>query len=185
MRPCSSSRSTTSRWHRAAACWSRSAPEARPTGWADHAVTFPTEGDSETIHGRQIDNTGKMPWVVQATKVTIEVRNSNLTSATLLDINGNAKTAGRPTKPGHDRGRTTQGRDVRRPQRPLSHGGWSPTLVKTTAPSWVGKPKVRVETNTGRLTSATGRATHRPVKAGDSSTGIVGIFGEGGRCSSM
>ena len=64
---------------------------ARPTGWADHAVTFTVDGGRETIHGRQIDNTGTMPWVIAATRVTIEVRNASLTSATLLDINGNAR----------------------------------------------------------------------------------------------
>ena len=63
---------------------------ARPTGWADHAVTFTIEGGRETINGRQIDSTGTMPWVIAATKVTIQVQNAGLTSATLLDINGNA-----------------------------------------------------------------------------------------------
>jgi hypothetical protein len=62
----------------------------RPTGWSDHPVTFQTN-PKETIRGRQIDSTGSMPWVVQVTMVTIKVQNPNLTSATLLDINGNAK----------------------------------------------------------------------------------------------
>ena len=65
---------------------------ARPTGWSDHPVTFQTN-KHETIRGREIDSTGTMPWVVQVTMATIEVQNSNLTAATLLDINGNAKTA--------------------------------------------------------------------------------------------
>jgi hypothetical protein len=63
----------------------------RPTGWSDHAVTFSVDGGRETIKGREIDDTGRMPWLVAATKVTIEVRNGGLTTATLLDINGNAK----------------------------------------------------------------------------------------------
>jgi len=63
---------------------------ARPTGWADHAVTFPVDGGRETINGREIDDTGRMPWIIASTNVTIEVRNASLTSATLLDINGNA-----------------------------------------------------------------------------------------------
>jgi hypothetical protein len=62
----------------------------RPTGWADHAVTFETK-DKERIRGRQVDSTGKMPWVVQVTMAAVEVRNSNLKSATLLDMNGNAR----------------------------------------------------------------------------------------------
>jgi hypothetical protein len=61
----------------------------RPTGWADHAVTFQSPA-KETIRGRQVDSTGKMPWVVQVTMATIEVQNSSLKSATLLDLNGNA-----------------------------------------------------------------------------------------------
>ena len=64
---------------------------ARPTGWADHAVTFTVDGGRGTINGREIDDTGTMPWIIAATRVTIEVRNASLTSATLLDINGNAR----------------------------------------------------------------------------------------------
>jgi hypothetical protein len=63
---------------------------ARPTGWIDHAVTFSVDGSREKINGRQIDDTGRMPWIVDGTRVTIRVRNSNLASATLLDTNGNA-----------------------------------------------------------------------------------------------
>ena len=65
--------------------------QARPTGWADHAVTFTVDGGRGTINGREIDDTGTMPWIIAATRVTIEVRNASLTSATLLDINGNAR----------------------------------------------------------------------------------------------
>ncbi len=64
---------------------------ARPTGWSDHAVTFAVDGSHEKIAGRQIDDTGRMPWIIDGTKVTIGVRNKNLASATLLDLNGNAK----------------------------------------------------------------------------------------------
>ena len=64
---------------------------ARATGWADHAVTFKINEGRDTVNGRQIDDTGQMPWVIEATMVTITVRNAKLTSATLLDINGNAK----------------------------------------------------------------------------------------------
>ena len=64
---------------------------ARPTGWTDHAVTFSVERSREKINGRQIDDTGRMPWVIDGTKVKIGVRNANLASATLLDLNGNAR----------------------------------------------------------------------------------------------
>jgi hypothetical protein len=63
---------------------------ARPTSWADHAVTFSIDGSREMIKGRQIDDTGRMPWIIAATKITIEVRNAGLRTGTLLDINGNA-----------------------------------------------------------------------------------------------
>ncbi len=64
---------------------------ARPTGWSDHATTFPINDGRQTVSGRQIDSTGKMPWVIEATNVTITVRNAKLKSASLLDINGNAR----------------------------------------------------------------------------------------------
>jgi hypothetical protein len=64
---------------------------ARPTGWADHAVTFKIDEGRDTVNGRQVDDTGQMPWVIEATMVTITVRNAKLTSATLLDLNGNAR----------------------------------------------------------------------------------------------
>ena len=54
-------------------------------------MTFTVDGGRGTINGREIDNTGTMPWIIAATRVTIEVRNASLTSATLLDINGNAR----------------------------------------------------------------------------------------------
>jgi hypothetical protein len=63
---------------------------ARPTGWTDHAVTFSVDGSREKIAGRQIDDTGRMPWVIDGTRVKIGVRNANLALATLLDLNGDA-----------------------------------------------------------------------------------------------
>ena len=64
---------------------------ARPTGWTDHAVTFSIDRSREKTSGRQIDDTGRMPWIIDGTRMTIGVRNANLASATLLDINGNAR----------------------------------------------------------------------------------------------
>jgi hypothetical protein len=62
----------------------------RPTGWADHPATIQTKGQP-AILGRQIDNPGKLPWVVQVTLLTIELRNPSLKTATLLDTNLNAR----------------------------------------------------------------------------------------------
>ena len=62
----------------------------RPSGWADHTVTFKVNDGKQTVNGRQIDDTGKMPWIIDATRLSITARNSSLAAATLLDINGNA-----------------------------------------------------------------------------------------------
>jgi hypothetical protein len=64
---------------------------ARPTGWSDHEANFTADGGKETIHGRQIDNTGTMPWSIVATKVRVRLRNTKLASAIPLDANGNAR----------------------------------------------------------------------------------------------
>lgn len=66
---------------------------ARPTGWIDHPVTFTVNKGSEKVSGRQIDSTGKMPWVIDGTRVTIGIHNPNLAFATLLDMNGCARRA--------------------------------------------------------------------------------------------
>ena len=66
---------------------------ARPTGWADHKVTFTAEGSKEIIQGRQIDSTGSMPWAIDDTRIRVQLRNTKVTSAIPLDINGDSKTA--------------------------------------------------------------------------------------------
>jgi hypothetical protein len=64
---------------------------ARPTGWADHEATFKADDGKQTIHGRQIDSTGTMPWAVARTRATIQVRNPKLIKAVPLDVNGNPR----------------------------------------------------------------------------------------------
>ena len=64
---------------------------ARPTGWSDHAVTFTVNDGKQTVNGRQIDDYRNDALGHRRDKCQISVRNSNLTSATLLDINGNAR----------------------------------------------------------------------------------------------
>ena len=64
---------------------------ARPTGWTDHEATFKTDGGKQTIHGRQIDSTGTMPWAVVRTRATVQVRNPRLGKAITLDVNGNPR----------------------------------------------------------------------------------------------
>ena len=64
---------------------------SRPTGWLDHAATFKADNGKQTIQGRQIDSTGGMPWLIAATRATVQVRNPRLAKAIPLDINGNAR----------------------------------------------------------------------------------------------
>lgn len=61
---------------------------ARPTGWVDREATFQADGGKTTVHGRQIDSTGTMPWAIVRTKAAIQVRNPTLTKAIPLDPNG-------------------------------------------------------------------------------------------------
>ena len=73
---------------------------ARPTGWVDHEATFTADGGKRTIHGRQIDSTGTMPWAVAVTRATVQVRNPTLATAVPLDINGNPRGTSRVKRTG-------------------------------------------------------------------------------------
>jgi hypothetical protein len=64
---------------------------ARPTGWFERDNTFKVDDGKRTIHGKQVVNTGRMPWAVEDTKVTLGVKSPVLTRATALDLNGNAR----------------------------------------------------------------------------------------------
>jgi len=66
---------------------------ARPTGWADREATFTGDDGKQTFHGKQVVDTGRMPWAVEDTKVTLTVKTPVLRTATLLDLNGNARGA--------------------------------------------------------------------------------------------
>lgn len=62
---------------------------ARPTGWAERAVTWhDQQGHPQT--GVEIVNYGKAPWRILNTRVRITIRNAGLRVATLLDPNGYA-----------------------------------------------------------------------------------------------
>ena len=64
---------------------------ARPTGWAQRSATFKGDDGKQTYQGKQVVTTGKMPWIVEDTKVTLIVKNSMLRTAKVLDLNGNAR----------------------------------------------------------------------------------------------
>jgi hypothetical protein len=59
---------------------------ARLTGWSTEPATF--QKDKEPIKGEKILLTGKPPYRVAETKVTLRITNSQATRATLLDPNG-------------------------------------------------------------------------------------------------
>jgi hypothetical protein len=61
---------------------------ARPTGWVTETGSFPTADGKDTVRGEKIINTGKMPWQIVNTDVTVSLRNPNMKGATLLDVNG-------------------------------------------------------------------------------------------------
>ena len=65
------------------------ATQSRPTGWADRPVTLRLEGGGE-VAGREIMSCGRALWRVVKGRPEIEIRNPALTTATALDMNGQA-----------------------------------------------------------------------------------------------
>jgi hypothetical protein len=62
-----------------------------PTGWATKAATFKSEDGKQSYQGREIVSTGKMPWQVGGTDLSLTLKNAALTKATLLDASGYTK----------------------------------------------------------------------------------------------
>lgn len=58
----------------------------QPTGWKEEEVNF--KGDNQDLHGFKITDTGRMPWQADDTRVTVELANSGLKKASLLDAAG-------------------------------------------------------------------------------------------------
>ena len=44
-------------------------------GWVEHAATFAGDNGKETYKGKQVDSTGKLPWAVENTDVTLSIAN--------------------------------------------------------------------------------------------------------------
>lgn len=61
---------------------------ARPSGWQSKPTDFPSDDKKQTFHGYEIVNTGKMPWQIENTDITLTLKNPNLKKATLLDTAG-------------------------------------------------------------------------------------------------
>jgi len=64
---------------------------ASPTGWIERETTFQGDDGKHTYHGKQVVDTGKMPWAIADAQITLTVANPGLTAATQLDINGNPR----------------------------------------------------------------------------------------------
>jgi hypothetical protein len=64
---------------------------ARPTGWVERGARFSADNGRRTIDGKQIVSLGRMPWAVEDTSMTLEVKNPGLKRATSLDPNGEAR----------------------------------------------------------------------------------------------
>jgi hypothetical protein len=61
---------------------------ARPTGWQDKDVTWTGGEGKQQISGNEVVSTGKNPWAILRTKLTVTVNNPAVTTATALDANG-------------------------------------------------------------------------------------------------
>jgi hypothetical protein len=63
----------------------------RMSGWLTRPDTIDAEG--RIVEGKRIVDTGRPPWRVGNTDVTLTIGNAALTRATLLDVNGYRKAA--------------------------------------------------------------------------------------------
>jgi hypothetical protein len=73
---------------------------ARPTGWVERETTFQGDDGKETYTGKEIVDTGKMPWAIVDTAVTLTLANANLKTATQLDLSGNSRRKLKPAVEG-------------------------------------------------------------------------------------
>ena len=76
---------------------------ARPTGWVEREADFTGDDGKQTFHGKQVVDTGKMPWAVVDTAMTLTIANPSLKTATQLDVNGNRRHKLKVDRRGPDR----------------------------------------------------------------------------------
>lgn len=60
----------------------------RPTGWSTKPAQVKSKDGNQTYIGQEIVSTGKLPWQVVNTDVTLTLKNPNLKKATQLDTAG-------------------------------------------------------------------------------------------------
>lgn len=63
---------------------------SRPTGWQERATEITLDGGAKAP-GFEVVNFGSAPWQVDTAQLDVILNNANLTKATALDENGNAK----------------------------------------------------------------------------------------------
>ena len=61
---------------------------ARPTGWEDKDATWSSSDGKQKTVGKEVVSTGKNPWSIINARLTVTVKNPTLTTATILDANG-------------------------------------------------------------------------------------------------
>ncbi len=61
---------------------------ARPSGWKTVPAEVTPKMAKTPMNGVRIISTGKGPWQLENTQLTLRIRNSKLSSATRLDVNG-------------------------------------------------------------------------------------------------
>jgi hypothetical protein len=61
---------------------------ARPTGWVERETTFRGDDGKQTYRGKQVIDTGKMPWAIAEAKIALTIANPGLQKAPQLDANG-------------------------------------------------------------------------------------------------
>ena len=65
----------------------------RPTGWKQEPATHASEDGKSTLTGYKVVATGKMPWQIRNSEITLSINNASLKKLTPLDPAGYPQTA--------------------------------------------------------------------------------------------
>jgi hypothetical protein len=66
---------------------------ARPEGWSTEPAQFTVDDGKRTVEGEKIVSTGRMPWMIEKTHISLGLANPALATATALDVNGRPRGA--------------------------------------------------------------------------------------------
>jgi len=75
--------------------------KARPTGWIERQTSFRGDDGKEIYQGKQVVESGTMPWAIADAKITLNIANAGLSTATQLDFNGCPRRKLEATADGH------------------------------------------------------------------------------------